>query len=167
VKFAILLQVITSPLKNKLPGHIKNTGMYIARINFIIIMALCVFVFNRCLDQNRHSATGLMTDLLLTPGMAVITNPEPRFTWIIEDDRQGARQTAWQIMVASSADKARRGNGDMWNSGKKISSLSVSIPYGGEPLEPFATYWWKVRTWDQDERPGKWSDIQQVPYRGI
>ena len=123
--------------------------------------ATCLLALCAMAETNLHTPAGLMTDLLLTPEMAAITNPEPRFSWIIEDDRQGARQTAWQIMVASTEDDARRGNADVWNSGKTVSGRSVSIPYGGRPLEPFSSYWWKVRTWDHNGRAGNWSDIQK------
>jgi alpha-L-rhamnosidase len=126
-----------------------------------VILFLFTFLYIGCKGQKNHTATGLMTDLLLTPEMAVITNPEPRFSWLIEDNRQGGRQTAWQIMVATTKEKAKNGNPDMWDSGKTMSGSSVSIPYGGKPLEPFTAYWWRVRTWDQDDSPGKWSEIQR------
>jgi alpha-L-rhamnosidase len=128
---------------------------------WLMVVFLSLAALTGCMNSTgRHKPAGLMTDLLLHPEEAVITNNKPFFSWIIEDNRQGAKQTAWQIMVASTRKDILRGKADIWDSGKTPSDQSISIPYNGEPLEPFKAYWWKVRTWDQDGRPGKWSAVQ-------
>ncbi len=103
----------------------------------------------------------LMVDLLSVPEESVITNPNPHFSWVIDDQGKGARQTAWHIMLASSLEKLSSNDPDMWNSGMIMSDQSVSVPYNGNELQPAGTYWWKVRTWDQNGRPGMWSKSQR------
>ncbi|MDQ1914865.1 family 78 glycoside hydrolase catalytic domain [Paenibacillus sp. GD4] len=71
----------------------------------------------------------------------------PRFSWIMEADERGQKQTAYQILVTSelSGDSA-----DVWNSGKVLSNESVAIVYTGEALQPSTRYYWTVMVWDKD-----------------
>ena len=75
---------------------------------------------------------------------------QPLLSWKIEDARAGARQTAYQILVASSAEILARGGADIWDSGHVESSESRGIPYRGAALAPSKRYYWRVVIWDQD-----------------
>jgi len=97
---------------------------------------------------SKPAPSGLMTDLLLEPERAVITNSNPHFSWIVGEDE--AFQTAYQIILASSETNIQKNEGDIWDSGKINSDESVSVPYSGESLKENSSYWWKVRTWDQN-----------------
>ena len=83
---------------------------------------------------------------------------EPRLSWLLECDRRGARQTAYQILVASSPDLLNRDTGDLWDSGKVASDETVLIPYDGKPLGSRVACWWKVRAWDESDAPTPWSE---------
>jgi alpha-L-rhamnosidase len=83
---------------------------------------------------------------------------EPRFAWLIDDDRPGARQAAYQILVASRLDLLDADSGDLWDSGQVRSDSTVHVVYGGAPLGSFAASVWKVRTWDADGASSPWSD---------
>src|SRR5690242_3664652 len=74
----------------------------------------------------------------------------PRFSWEIDSHRRGERQTAYQILVASSRAKLDANQGDKWDSGKVASSRSVNVEYTGAPLTSRETCYWKVRAWDRD-----------------
>lgn len=80
-----------------------------------------------------------------------------RFTWRSADSQRGARQTAYEILVASSAESLAAGKADWWDSGKVASDRSASIEYAGRALPPAARCWWQVRTWDKDGQPGPYS----------
>ena len=99
---------------------------------------------------------GLLCELLRYPEKAVITDARPEFGWIVNDPGRGARQTAYQILVASSERKLAQG-GDLWDSGKVISDRSTDVEYAGKALSPERVYWWKVRTWDAADRAGPYS----------
>jgi len=82
----------------------------------------------------------------------------PRLSWLVNDSRRGAVQTAFQILVASTPGKLKDDMGDIWDSGKVDSDQSVHVLYAGKPLESRKRYYWKVRTWDADGKPSPWSE---------
>src|SRR6056297_676140 len=84
--------------------------------------------------QEDTAPSGLMTDLLLNTEEAVITNPEPGFSWIVNGSGDGVMQTAYQIMVASDPDLIENDDPDVWNSEKVDSDESIAIPYNGNSL---------------------------------
>ena len=57
------------------------------------------------------------------------------FTWRLQETTRGAAQTAYQILVSSSRESLRTGNGDCWDSGRVASDQSIQIPYGGRALK--------------------------------
>ena len=75
---------------------------------------------------------------------------KPLLSWKIQDARSGARQTAYQIQVASTAELLASGKGNVWDSGRVASDNSVGVPYGGPELEPSKRYFWRVLLWDQN-----------------
>ena len=74
----------------------------------------------------------------------------PRFSWKMWDTVRGQKQTAYQIMVSSSAEKLSNGDYDMWESEKVFSGESVAIYYEGDPLQASTRYFWQVKVWDKD-----------------
>lgn len=86
---------------------------------------------------------------------------QPRLSWIITSDRRGERQTAYQVLVASSAKLLADQQGDLWDSGRVASDEDSQIAYLGVELKSRQRCFWKVRVWDQDGQPGKWSPVAQ------
>lgn len=78
---------------------------------------------------------------------------KPRFSWQLEDSRRGAKQTAYQLLVASDAKKLQDGQTDVWNSGKVMSAQSALVAYAGPALVSRRAYWWRVKVWDKDGKP--------------
>src|SRR5947209_6499993 len=70
----------------------------------------------------------------------------PRFSWYLDDARQGARQSAYQIQVAG-----------LWDSGKVMSSETTQVAYAGRALESRARCHWRVRSFDGQGQPSPWS----------
>ena len=64
-----------------------------------------------------------------------VDTPQPRLSWIINSNRRGERQTAYQVLVASSEELLGKDQGDLWDSGKVESGQSVQVEYAGRPLE--------------------------------
>lgn len=147
------------------------------------IVVVCCSVF-----LALHSV-GLMSGEELSPARVTYlrceyrVNPlgigttRPRLSWIIEDPRTGAAQTAYQIIVASSSEILAENRGDLWDSGKVISSEMNQIEYAGKPLQSRMKCYWKVRIWDANQQatpfsePAMWSmgllDPQEMKARWI
>ncbi len=81
----------------------------------------------------------------------------PRLSWEMNDNRRGAAQTAYQILVASTPQILVSGQGDLWDSGKVASDKSAQISYAGKPLKSRMRCYWKVRLWDADQKAGSYS----------
>ena len=47
---------------------------------------------------------------------------------------RGQRQTAYQVLVASSRSLLEQEQGDCWDSGRVASDQSLHVPYQGQPL---------------------------------
>jgi alpha-L-rhamnosidase len=82
----------------------------------------------------------------------------PRLSWQVNDPRRGARQTAYDIKVASSPELLKS-QPDLWNSGKAASDQSIQIAYAGKPLSSRQCCFWQVRTWDAQDQPSPWSEL--------
>ncbi len=53
-----------------------------------------------------------------------IDDPAPRFSWQIQDVTRGARQTAYEIQVASSVDWLGKNKANVWDSGRIESGVT-------------------------------------------
>ncbi len=97
----------------------------------------------------------LRTEYLVNP--LGIHETAPRFSWVINSNRRGEKQTGYQVLVASSPELLLKGKGDLWDSGKVISAESTHVVYGGKALHSREHCWWTVRVWDADGKPGPWA----------
>ena|ERR1035437_6905998 len=69
---------------------------------------------------------------------------QPRLNWRLESAKpsvRGQRQTAYQVLVASSEKVLRADQGDLWDSGKVMSDESVQITYSGKSLQSQEACW--------------------------
>ncbi len=87
-----------------------------------------------------------------------IDTPRPRLSWKLSGAERGQRQTAYQVLVASTKEGLEHGSADLWDSGKVTSADSSQIEYGGAPLASGQFCYWKVRVFDQDDKPSAWSE---------
>lgn len=86
----------------------------------------------------------------------------PRLSWKLkatDPAARGIRQNAYQILVASDADRLDKDEGDLWDSGRVDSERSILVAYAGSKLNSRKKCFWKVRVWDQDDRPSAWSAV--------
>ena len=92
------------------------------------------------------NAIRLRTEYLKDP-MGIGT-AQPQLFWNCVD---GISQSAYQVVC-------RDENGEpLWDSGK-VSSSSMRVRYGGATLDSRARVSWQVRLWDENGRPGDWSE---------
>ena len=112
-------------------------------ISFLMMVLFC----NILSSQNNSSSKPdhLLCEHLINP--IGLDNRIPRLSWQMNDRRQGAKQTAYQVFV--STEKSDITSGSIWNTGK-IDSNEILITYSGTELKPFTRYYWMVQIWDQD-----------------
>jgi alpha-L-rhamnosidase len=110
--------------------------------------------------QNPANATGpvhLRVDNLKTP--LGIDDPTPAFFWQLRDPSRGAKQTAYEVTVASQQSMLESGSADVWESGRIASGESLNIRYGGPALKPETRYYWRVKVWGAKNQPYSDSEI--------
>jgi len=131
---------------------------------FVIIIAAAVMMFvvgGSHVAAQVQSQSGapdhLQCDALMEP--LGIDSPHPMLSWHLHDDRYGARQTAYQIQVASSPALLTAGKPDVWDSGRVTSDESAGVAYNGGALEPSKRYYWRVQVWGERDVPYPVSEI--------
>lgn len=82
---------------------------------------------------------------------------QPRLAWELESALPDQRQSAYQILVASSLERLQADAGEIWDSGRVSSTASVHVKFAGQPLQSRQRCWWKVRVWDGANHVSDWS----------
>ena len=120
---------------------------------------LSVFCLAWATGYGAHAAVsvgGLRCEYATNPlGVEVA---HPRLSWVLTSPQRGEMQTAYQVLVASSEEKLKAGEGDLWDSGKVTSDQSTQIPYQGKTLSSRQHCYWKVRVWDKNGEASGYSD---------
>jgi alpha-L-rhamnosidase len=153
-------QVLTRPPANPQPSFIFSSSAhhgYICpgAIPFLTMKKL-VFSFlaiSLLFTQLLFAQTGpikLQCEYLQNP--LGIDAPQPRLSWQLQDARQGAKQTAYQLWVGTDTMESKVGKSDVWQSGKIVSDKNL-VQYAGKALQPFTKYYWKVLLWDAAGKP--------------
>jgi len=86
-----------------------------------------------------------------------LDEPKPRLSWIVDDARRGAVQSAYELAVGEDRAALEQDQRLTWTSGKVASDATNQIEYGGPRLESGHTYWWKVRSHDAAGQVSPWS----------
>ena len=137
-----------------LPFSILQPGSRLCRA-----VLLCFVTLGLSQSLAGAAAVGQLRCEFLNDPLGIDT-VQPRLSWVLEPGKRSVRdqkQSAYEILVASSAKKLKAGVGDLWDSGQVSSDHSVEVRYAGKPLRSEQECFWKVRVWDQDVRPGDWS----------
>ncbi len=82
---------------------------------------------------------------------------QPRLSWVVTSEKRAQRQSAYQILVASSGAQLEADQGDLWDSGKVMSEDTTAIVYAGRALASRTECTWKVRVWDGRDQISDWS----------
>lgn len=98
--------------------------------------------------QERRGADNLRVDNLDKP--IGIDDPTPSFSWQLLDPARGAHQTAYELLVSTEPAGLAAGKGDVWDSGRIVSSQSINVRFAGKALAPSTKYHWRVKVWDAD-----------------
>lgn len=103
-------------------------------------------------DRKRANSAGSETVTITAPKVLSLTEPlgideTPIFSWCIQaPDSYNLAQTAYQVRISSSRQKAEEGIADIWDSTRVNSANTVSVPYTGPALCSKTTYFWTVES---------------------
>ena len=131
------------------PWHIVAASTILAAIFAAPVAALAA--------TTAQKPINLKCDSLTTP--IGLDTPQPQLSWQLQDDRSGAKQTAYQLQVATQSALLAAGKSDIWDSGRIASDQSVGVVYRGPALKPEQRYYWRVKVWDKDGEPYPASDV--------
>src|SRR5690348_7016668 len=96
---------------------------------------VCLFLLSCVTGCSMLTPTALRCEYKSDP--LGIDRVQPRFDWQLSTEMpqmRGQKQSAYQIMVASSEDSLRHEFADLWNSGVVRSDQTSQIVYEGRPL---------------------------------
>lgn len=124
-------------------------------VRIFIFSGILVFAAMSCQEKiSRAKITNLKCEHLVQP--LGIDSPAPRFTWQMDSDKHGLKQISYKITVGTDSAKVASGKGNVWDSRKINTQLSLAV-YSGPRLNPFTKYYWSVKIWDEKNIPSKWS----------
>ena len=89
-----------------------------------------------------------------------VADAEPGFSWMLKASAptlHSVSQSAYEIQVAGSAQDLAAA--PLWDSGIVHAGAASGIPFAGPALLPQHLYVWRVRVWDEHDRPSAWSQI--------
>lgn len=132
----------------------SNLFSIITTLTLLLIAGLTISPI-RCFADSDVQITRLHCEYLKDP--LSIDETAPRLSWELRSNQRGQKQTAYQILVASSQENLSNHNGDLWDTGKVNSDSSVHVVYQGKPLQSTMRCVWKVRIWDAQGDVSAWS----------
>ncbi|MEZ5106676.1 MAG: family 78 glycoside hydrolase catalytic domain [Draconibacterium sp.] len=122
-----------------------NIALFISVVNGLLLISNSVLAGESNLLKINNLRCENLSDL------QSLDRQFPGFGWVLESKERGQKQTAYQIIVTDSEGNL------MWNSEKIDSSESSYVKYAGKLLKSSSDYYWKVRVWDKDDKPGKYT----------
>jgi len=125
-----------------------------AKLAFLSFLA-CTAVESQAAPAGALTIGDLRCEYAANP--VGIDTTQPRLSWKLNSNLRGQRQTAFQILVASTEEKLAAGDGDLWDTDKIESGQSIQVEYNGRPLASRQRCYWKVRAWDKDGKASPYS----------
>jgi alpha-L-rhamnosidase len=83
-----------------------------------------------------------------------VKSPQPQLSWATVPNYV---QRGYQVLVASSEEKLKADEGDLWDSGRVMSDKK-SAQYRGKDLSSLQRCYWKVRVWGNYFTAGGFSE---------
>jgi alpha-L-rhamnosidase len=116
-----------------------------SRLSVLVVLLTCnlTFVIGQmasCIPVN------LRCEYLVRP---IGIDATPRLSWSVGDNRFGAIQQAYRIVISTDSSSLAAGKAGTWDS-ERVSSDRMLVTYSGNPLTRFTKYYWSVTIWDKD-----------------
>jgi len=118
----------------------------------LVLLLISLNIF----QTNAQTIEKLKCEYQETPMGLEILNP--RLSWQMKATNRGAKQTAYQILVADNEADLKKDIGNVWNSGIVKSEQSIKIDYAGKTIESRKRYFWKVKVWNEKNKSTQYSE---------
>lgn len=144
-------------LSRRARGQFRQAGAFHPGC-FCLIAAVVAFIVSPAYGAQMTpvSISGLKCEYSKNP--IGIDTRNPRLSWVLTSSENSERQAAYEIVVASSLENLRTEHADVWDSGRIESDQSIQVHYRGKVLRSGGRYYWKVRVWDKEGRPTRFSN---------
>jgi alpha-L-rhamnosidase len=134
----------------------RRIGIWAVAIGIVALTIAAQTQANARTEKEGIQAARLRCEYRVDPqGIDVV---KPRLSWILESKSRDQKQTAYQVLAASSIQRLKKNEGDLWDSGKVQSDETTAIVYDGKSLPSGSACFWKVKVWDQGGNESQWSD---------
>ena len=110
----------------------KHFAFFLVLIIFILPVSNSQVAFHHVTVEHQDGSQPLATD-------------QPRFSWNFSSEEDNVRQISYRIIVSSSAENARKGVGDLWDTQTIPSSKMLNIKYQGKTLHSRDIAFWKIQ----------------------
>lgn len=115
------------------------------------VIACCLLFIACCLPSGAQQGSAMLKCEYLQNPVGIDART-PRLTWQMTAGKQGARQTAYRVLVGTDSLQVAQGQADAWNTGW-VKSGAMLVTYAGKPLQPFTRYYWKALLTDENSQP--------------
>jgi alpha-L-rhamnosidase len=135
---------------------VRVKSCLITPIRFALAICILLAAYNYSAASNAALTPVELKTEFATNSLGVDI-AQPRLSWKLNSDSRGDKQTAYEILAASSAELLTQNKGDLWISGKVKSDETIHVRYDGKPLKSSQQVFWKVRAWDKTKSVSSWS----------
>lgn len=112
----------------------------------LTVLFFSVILLPSCGENKTATAIDLRCEFQTTPlGIETLS---PRFQWVINTDENNYKSKAYRIRIASSIEKLKNNEIDVYDSGKQ-SSEDQSATLATDCLQSYTRYYWDVQIWDR------------------
>lgn len=120
-------------------------------VKFTAAFLTAMLLMSYCFEPQKVSAASTQAPEnlkvnLLNEAYGIPTE-NPSFSWTFKGSGKNEKQTAYEIIVSSSSDKAALNDGDVADTGKVESNESSDVKIDGLNLSDNSLYYWKVKIW--------------------
>lgn len=121
------------------------------------VWAIAIAGLTGCMQESDFRCERLFCEYVENP--LGIDEAVPRFGWNLSARKRNQKQTAYELIVSDNESDIKEDRGNIWNTGRVVSSQNIQIEYEGKPLRSFTRYYWRVRAYDLEGKASDWSDI--------
>lgn len=127
----------------------------------MLVAALFATVLGGCAVTGGRTSTSSRSPVPTALSVEYASQPlgidvgRPRLGWHLPSATGDGLQSAYRVRVATSTGALEAA--PLWDTGKRASTRTSQIEYGGPALSARTRYWWQVQTWDGAGRVSAWS----------